>query len=82
MAGARVSSSLDSATTTTNANGVFELRTNTPFQPTGQCFTLTIAAPGFPTYSTPGWKTNGQSPDVQKISLSPPMPPQGTTDCR
>ncbi len=82
VAGARVSSSLDSATTTTNANGVFELRTNTPFQPTGQCFTLTIAAPGFATYSTLGWKTNGSSPDVHKISLAPPMPSQGTTDCR
>jgi hypothetical protein len=82
VAGARVSSSLDSTTTTTNANGVFELRTNTPFQPTGQCFTLTISASGFATYSTPGWKNNGQSPDVHKISLAPPMPSQGVTDCR
>lgn len=81
VVGARASSSLDSATATTNANGVFELRTNTPYQPAGQCFTLTISAPGFATYRTPGWKSNGQSNDVQKISLSPPMPSQGVTDC-
>jgi hypothetical protein len=80
VAGATVSTSLDSVTATTNANGVFELRTNTPAQPSGgPCFTLTISAPGFPTYSAPNWKTNGQSPDVHKISLRPAMPLQGTT---
>jgi hypothetical protein len=76
--GATVSSSLDSQTTTTNANGAFDLLTNTA-STAGACFTLTISRPGSPTYSTQGWAGNAQDgvrgPGGTVIfSLSPPMP--------
>jgi hypothetical protein len=72
VAGATVSTSLDSATTLTNANGAFDLRTNTPTS-VGVCFTLRIAAAGLPTYSTTGWSGNKNTGPVS-FTLSPPFP--------
>ena len=76
--GATVSTSLDSQTTTTNANGAFDLLTNTA-STVGACFRLTISKPGFPTYSTQGWAGNAQDGvrgpgDIVVFTLSPPMP--------
>ena len=71
--GAVISTSLDSKTTTTNANGAFELQTDTASS-VGNCFTLTISATGFPTYSTGGWKGNSAKTAVT-FTLAPPQPP-------
>ena len=71
--GAVVSTSLDSATTTTDASGHFDLRTNSP-KSKGYChpYTLTVTAAGYPTYSVTGpW---GSHPVGQRITLSPPNP--------
>jgi hypothetical protein len=51
IAGAVVSSSLDSATTTTGADERFRLVTQTPGSIPCQVFTVTITASGWPTYT-------------------------------
>ena len=48
IAGATVSTSLDSRTAVTDARGLFDLRTGVS---TTACFTITVSAPGLPTYS-------------------------------
>jgi hypothetical protein len=48
VAGATVSTSLDSRTAVSDANGLFDLKTNTA---TASCFTITVSAPGLPSYS-------------------------------
>ena len=68
VAGAAVSTSLDSRTTTTDANGTFDLVTN---QSTSAfkdgCYTITIVKAGLPTYSVLGrW---GASGNFQKYTL-------------
>ena len=70
VAGAVVSTSLDSVTATTDGGGFFLLVTNTP---KGVCpYTITIRAAGYPTYSvTGGW---GDGFDDQKFILVPPTP--------
>jgi hypothetical protein len=73
VSGAVISTSLDSKTTTTNANGAFEPQTDTASS-VGNCFRLTISAPGFPTYSTGGWKGNSAKTPVT-FTLAPPQPP-------
>jgi hypothetical protein len=73
VSGAVVSTSLDSKTTTTNANGVFELQTDTA-PSLSICFTLTISKPGLPTYSQGGWKGNSSKNPVT-FTLTPIQPP-------
>ncbi len=72
--GAVVSTSLDSATTLTDASGHFFLVTKTPIVPGVHCcinFTVTITAPGFPTYNgTNIWGGHGSS----IVILAPPDP--------
>ena len=74
VSGAVVSTTLDSATTTTDANGYFVLKTNTGPAKDYSCrtYTVTITAAGHPTYSVTG--TWGAHPKDQVISLSPPQP--------
>jgi hypothetical protein len=74
VSGAVVSTSLDSRTATTDASGTFDLQTSTAVSSnqSSQCYTLTITAPGLPTYSLFGlW---GGSPSNQVFILSPPVP--------
>ena len=73
IAGALISTSLDSVTTTSDAAGHFHLVTNTPFTNGVPCscttYTVTIVAPGFPTFTaTNGWGAHGGS----IFALSPP----------
>lgn len=49
--GAVVSTSLDSQTAVTDANGCFFLQTNTPATYSNTPYTITIIAPGYPTFS-------------------------------
>jgi hypothetical protein len=74
VAGATVSTSLDSATATTDTSGQFNLVTKTgPAKDYGcKSYTLTITATGHPTYSLTGiW---GSNPKGQVFTLSPPAP--------
>ena len=73
VSGAVVSTSLDSVTTTTDASGVFDLKTNAP-KSKGGCntYTLTVTAAGYPTYSQPAsWGTH---PINQNIVLEQGWP--------
>lgn len=74
VSGAVVSTTLDSATTTTDANGFFVLKTNTGPAKNYSCsaYTVTITAAGHPTFSVTG--TWGSHPKDQVISLTPPQP--------
>ena len=72
VSGATVSTSLDSQTTTTNGGGAFDLVTSKP-SVVGACFTLTISAPGHPTYNTAGWSGNKSTGAVVFI-LMPAFP--------
>ena len=78
VAGATVSTSLDSTTTTTNSSGEYVLVTNTEKTKDDGCrvYTVTVTAPGHPTYSVTGaWGTGTvDSLFRQQISLSPPSP--------
>ena len=79
VAGALISTSLDSATATTDASGNYSLLTQTPRE-SCQPFTVTIRAAGRPTYSDLGtWATTGQI-----FALDPPTPSEDRTDptCR
>lgn len=74
IAGAVVSTSLDSRTTVTDANGAFDLLTETP-NSLDRCFWLTVTASGWPTYSTQGWSGSNRQSGGVKIRLIPPEPP-------
>lgn len=80
VAGAVVSTSIDTVTATTDATGRFVLRTNMPSESFGGCqpYTLTITAAGHPTYRVTGpHGTGGESAGQlykQSYSLSPPTP--------
>jgi hypothetical protein len=63
--GAVISTSLDSATTTSDSSGNFVLRTNT--ETVRQAFTLRITAAGYPTYDRVGCWQSGAS---HKIALT------------
>ena len=72
LSGAVVSTSLDSSTTKTDANGHFLLSTSKG--PADRCtpYTVTVTAAGQPTYSLTGaW---GVNPRNQTFSLTPPNP--------
>jgi hypothetical protein len=72
VAGAVVSTTLDSRTATTDASGTFDLQTSTAVSSnqSSQCYTITITAPGLPTFSVHGlW---GGEPSNQVFILSPP----------
>jgi hypothetical protein len=74
VAGAVVSTSLDSHTATTDAAGGFDLQTGTTATTSSQCYTITITFPGLPTYSVHGlWGTQATN---QVFVMSPPMPSQ------
>ena len=74
VAGAVTSTSIDTATATTDSAGRFLLTTNTPKANFGGCtpYTLTITAAGHPTYSVTG--PHGTGGGRQLFSLSPPTP--------
>jgi hypothetical protein len=79
VSGATVSTTLDSATTTTDMNGNFDLTTTIPRSRTGDCtsYTITITAAGQPTYSVPvrGFTGNEQGNEFRvTYALSPPTP--------
>jgi hypothetical protein len=81
IAGATVSTSLDSRTATTDANGAFYLQTATA--PGGQCYTITITRGGAVVYSQRGrW---GDAGGFTKYLLTPPAPdcsiPGATCGC-
>jgi hypothetical protein len=73
VAGAVVSTSLDSRTATTDASGTFDLQTNTAVSSntSSECYTITITAPGLPTYSQ---FAEWGHPSNQIFTLSPPSP--------
>jgi hypothetical protein len=73
VVGAVVSTSLDSRTATTDASGTFDLQTNTAVSSStsSECYTITITAPGLPTYSQ--FALWGR-PSNQVFVLSPPAP--------
>jgi hypothetical protein len=73
VAGAVVSTSLDSRTATTDASGTFDLQTTIAVSSSlsSQCYTITITAPGLPTYSQ--FALWGH-PSNQVFTLSPPSP--------
>ncbi|MDA3832705.1 MAG: hypothetical protein PF495_04850, partial [Spirochaetales bacterium] len=66
--GAVVSTSLDSQTAITDANGHFFLQTNTPAEYSSTPYTITISASGYQTYS--GTWTWGDHPVGQEFCLS------------
>ena len=73
VVGGVVSTSLDSATATTDGQGRFELVTTTVLK-RNECrnYTITITASGLPTYSlTANW---GGGPSDQRFNLIPPQP--------
>lgn len=73
VAGAVLSTSLDSATATTDASGRYTLVTNTK-QDGCAPFTVTIRAAGRPTYIGHGtWPPTGQI-----FALDPPMPSEAS----
>ena len=80
LPGATVSTTLDSATATTDGAGNFDLTTTLPRSKIDECltYTITITAPGHPTYSvnTRGFSGNQQegSQHRQLFSISPPSP--------
>ena len=93
VAGAVVSTSLDSATAVTDSFGRFLLVTQTP-EKKATCYRVTIAASGHPTYSETGWdgslgpQSNGgpsSAPDAAThlvFILFPPAPILfGPTNC-
>ena len=75
VAGAVVSTSLDSRTAVTDTNGAFDLLTNTTNLVGGRCFRLMITAPGFPPYSSDGWIGSNKETGGVRFTLSPPQPP-------
>ena len=79
VAGAVVSTTLDSNTATTGANGFFDLTTTLSRDRIDECvsYTLTITAAGQPTYSISvhGFSGNKQGNESrQRFALSPPTP--------
>jgi pimeloyl-ACP methyl ester carboxylesterase len=73
--GAVVSTSWDAITTQSDGSGHFLLVTNTPIVQGVTCcvkYTITIAAPGFPTFS--GTTVWGDHPTNHEFLLSPPQP--------
>ncbi|HYB97484.1 MAG TPA: hypothetical protein VEC39_21110 [Vicinamibacterales bacterium] len=78
-AGALVSTTLDSATATTDGAGHFDLTTTLPRSRIDECltYTITIAAAGLPTYTvnTRGFSGNAQGNEHRQLfSISPPSP--------
>ena len=75
VAGAVVSTSIDSQTAVTDASGHFDLKSNATFDECAN-YMITITATGFPTYSGAGkW---GIHAPRQVFGLSPPFPQNGT----
>lgn len=79
VTGATVSTTLDSATATTDTAGNFDLTTTLPRSKINDCisYTITIRAAGLPTYtlSTSGFSGNKQGNEHRQIfALSPPTP--------
>lgn len=81
VAGAVVSTTLDSNTATTDGAGNFDLTTTLPIEKIEECitYTITITAAGHPTYSvnTRGFSGNTRGSDSvtrQPFALSPPTP--------
>jgi hypothetical protein len=80
LAGARVSTTLDGATATTDGAGNFDLTTTIPRSKIDECmtYTITITAAGLPTYTvnTSGFSGNQSegSQSRQTFSISPPSP--------
>lgn len=80
VSGAQVSTTLDSATASTDGGGNFDLTTTLPRSRIDECttYTITIAAAGHPTLTvnTRGFSGNQQegSQHRQFFSLSPPSP--------
>lgn len=73
VSGATVSTSLDSRTTRTDTNGAFDLLTDT-LNGSGRCYTLTIQAAGYPTYSTDGWIGSNKETGGVVFTMSPGGP--------
>jgi hypothetical protein len=91
VVGGTVSTSLDSATTTTDGTGHFTLKTTTP-RGDAKCYSITISAPGLPTRTFTGFSgdvkgfsdSNINVPDADTyriFSLTPPLPPSGGGTC-
>jgi len=80
LAGATVSTTLDSATATTDGAGNFDLTTTLPRSRIDECltYTITITAAGLPTYTVnvSGFSGNQSegSQSRQTFSVSPPSP--------
>ena len=74
LQGATVSTSLDSRTAVTDANGAFDLVTDTT-NAIGRCFRVTITAGGYPTYSSQGWIGSNKESGGVRFTLNPPQPP-------
>jgi hypothetical protein len=79
LAGATVSTTLDSATTTTDSSGNFDLETTLSRSQITECrtYTITISAAGHPTYSVSvrGFSGNEQGNEHRQLfSVSPPSP--------
>lgn len=73
VAGAVVSTSLDSATTVTDGNGNFTLKTRTR-PASGQAFSLKITAAGYPTYDRTGCWSSGPAYKIALVwNLSDPL---------
>jgi hypothetical protein len=75
IAGAAISTSLDSATTTTDGQGVFRLTTQTrcspsPTAPTGPSFTVRVVAAGCDTMTeTRAWGCGDANPGINALNL-------------
>jgi hypothetical protein len=80
--GARVSTSLDSTTTTTDASGRFDLVTQTRLA-NSACtpFALIINAAGQPTFNVSASWAGNNGREEFTISLSPPMPAPFVSTC-
>ena len=79
VGGATVSTTLDSATTTTDGAGNFDLTTTIPRSQIKECrtYTITITAAGLPTYnvSVRGFSGNEQGNEHRQLfAISPPSP--------
>ena len=82
--GAVVSTSLDSATATTDASGRFSLVTQTAPAKDYGCkpYTLTIRASGYPTYSVTGtWGSHGKNQTFTMATSEPAIVGSGITPC-
>jgi hypothetical protein len=80
IAGAVVSTSLDSTTAVTDGTGRFHLMTQTRLRGC-EPFTLTITAGGWPTWVGTGTFHNGESPNELVFAMIPRLPNTPFTGC-